>query len=58
MLVFLSVKISIYMYGVFYIYIHKKQGLRFDSKEFVLPGPITGALKGFTVLKKNVNVVL
>ena len=38
--------------------IYKKQGLRFDSKEFVFPGPVTGALKCFTVLKKSVNVVL
>ena len=47
MQVVLSVKISIY--GLF---------TRFDSKEFVLPGPVTGALKGFTVLKNVVNVVL
>ena len=51
MLVVLSVKISIY--GLFYSDIHKIR-----LKRFVLPGLVTGALKGFTVLKKSVNVVL
>ena len=50
--------VSMAYFTVMFSDIYKKQGLRFDSKEFMLPGPVTGALKCFTVLKKNVSVVL
>ena len=42
----LSVKISIYGISIFTVIF-----TRFDSKEFVLPGPITG----FTVLKRIIK---